>query len=94
MSRRKNGPDLDSKLLAAIRALAEADASLPEVIMLAAHGTATRTDRAIRPEKPVPMEEGCGFVMKVRLYGPDGHSARPAAKTPQAPSALPPRLDR
>jgi hypothetical protein len=94
MSRRKNGPDLDSKLLAAIRALAEADASLPEVIMLAAHGTATRTDRAIRPEKPVQMEEGCGFVMKVRLYGPDGHSARPAAKTPQAPSALPPRLDR
>ena len=71
MSRRKNGPDLDSKLLAAIRALAEADASLPEVIMLAAHGTATRTDRAIRPEKPVQMEEGCGFVMKVRLCGAD-----------------------
>jgi hypothetical protein len=39
--------------------------------MLAAHGTATRTDRAIRPEKPVQMEEGCGFVMKVRLCGAD-----------------------
>jgi hypothetical protein len=86
MSRRKNGPDLDSKLLAAIRALAEADASLPEVIVLAANGTATRTDWAIRPEKLVQMEEGCGFVMKVRLCGADGSSARPAAKTPRAPS--------
>jgi hypothetical protein len=67
MSRRKNGPDLDSKLLAAIRALAEANASLPEVIVLAANETATRTDWAIRQEKPFRMEEGCGFVMKVRL---------------------------
>jgi hypothetical protein len=71
MSRRKNGPDLDNKLLAAIRALAEADASLPEVIVLAANGTVTRTDWAMRPEKPVQMEEGCGFVMKVRLCGAD-----------------------
>jgi len=86
MSRRKNGPDLDSKLLAAIRALAEANASLPEVIVLAAHGTVMRADWAIRPEKPVQLEEGCGFVMKVRLCGADGSSARPAAKMPQAPS--------
>jgi hypothetical protein len=86
MSRRKNGPDLDSKLLAAIRALAEADASLPEVIVLAANGTVTRTDWAMRPEKPLQLEEGCGFVMKVRLGGADGYSARPAAKTPRAPS--------
>jgi hypothetical protein len=71
MSRRKNGPDLDSKLLAAIRALAEVNASLPEVIVLAASGTATRTDWANRPEKPFQMEEGCGFVMKVRLCGAD-----------------------
>jgi hypothetical protein len=86
MSRRKNGPDLDNKLLAAIRALAEVNASLPEVIVLAASGTATRTDWASRPEKPAQMEEGCSFVMKVRLCGPDGSSARPAAKMPQAPS--------
>jgi hypothetical protein len=97
MSRRKNGPDLDSKLLAAIRVLAEANASLPEVIVLAANGTATRTDWAIRPEKPVQMEEGCGFVMKVRLCGADGYSARPAAKMPRAqsgPTAAPRSLRR
>jgi hypothetical protein len=86
MSRRKNSPDLDSELLAAIRALAEANASLPEVIVLAANGTAMRAGWAIRPEKPIQMEEGCGFVMKVRLCGADGHSAEPAAKTPRAPS--------
>jgi hypothetical protein len=86
MSRRKNGPDLDSQLLAAIRALAEANASLPEVIVLAANGTATRTNWPIRPEKPVQMEEGCGFIMKVRLCGADGYSAGPAAKMQRAPS--------
>jgi hypothetical protein len=89
MSRPKNGPDLDSKLLAAIRALAEANASLPEVIVLATNGTAMRADWAIGPEKPVQMEEGCGFIMKVRLRGADGHSAGPAAKTPRAPSGPP-----
>jgi hypothetical protein len=52
MSRSKNGPDLDSKLLAAIRALAEANASLPEVIVLATNGTAMRADWAIGPENP------------------------------------------
>jgi hypothetical protein len=67
MSRRTNGPDLESELLAAIRALAETNASLPEVIVLAVNGTAMRADWAIRPEKPFRMEEGCGFVMKVRL---------------------------
>ena len=71
MSRRKNGSDLDSKLLAAIRALAEANASLPEVIVLAANGTAMRAHWAIRPENHLQMEEGCGFVMKVRLCGAD-----------------------
>jgi hypothetical protein len=86
MSRPKNGPDLDSKLLAAIRALAEANASLPEVIVLAANGTAMRADWAIRPENRFQMEEGCGFIMKVRLCGADGYSTRPAAKTPRAPS--------
>jgi hypothetical protein len=90
MSRRKNGPDLDSKLLAAIRALAEANASLPEVIVLAANGTAMLADWTIRAEKPVQMEEGCGFIMKVRLCSEDGYSARPAAKTPRAPSGLRP----
>jgi hypothetical protein len=96
MSRPKNGPDLDSKLLAAIRALAEANASLPEVIVLATNGTAMRADWAIGPEKPVQMEEGCGFIMKVRLRGADGHSARPAPKTPRAPSGPPaaPRAQR
>jgi hypothetical protein len=86
MSRRKNSPDLDSQLLATVRALAEANLSLPEVIVLAANGAAMRADWAIRPEKPVQMEEGCGFVMKVRLCGADSYSARPAAKMPRAPS--------
>jgi hypothetical protein len=69
MSRRKNGPDLDSQLLAAIRALAEANASLREVIGLAANRPAMRADWAIRPENPFPLEEGCGFIMKVHLCG-------------------------
>jgi hypothetical protein len=86
MSRRKNSPDLDSKRLAAIRALAEANASLREVIALAANRTAMRADWATRPQTPFRMEEGCGFIMKVRLCGADGYPARAAAKTPRAPS--------
>jgi hypothetical protein len=85
MSRRKNGPDLDNQLLAAVRALAEANASLREVIALAANRTAMRADWATRPQTPFQMEEGCGFIMKVRLCGADGHPARPTAKTPRAP---------
>ena len=67
MSRLKNGPDLDSELLAAIRALAKANAGLCKVIMLAADRAAMRANRAIWPRNSLQMEEGCGFVMKVRL---------------------------
>src|ERR1700722_7130704 len=86
MSRRKNGSDLDSKLLSAIRALAEANASLPEVIVLAANGPAMRAHWAIRPENRFQTEEGCGFIMKVGVCGAAGYPARPAAKMPRAPS--------
>jgi hypothetical protein len=71
MSERTNEPHLENKLLAAIRALAEANASLREVIVLAANGTATRAHSAIRPQNRFQMEEGCGFVMKIRLRRAD-----------------------
>ena len=71
MSRRKNAPCLDSQLHAAIRALAEANASLREVIGLAANRTAMRANWPIRPQNPFQMEEGCGFIMKVRLCAAD-----------------------
>jgi hypothetical protein len=67
MRRLKNRPDPDRELLAAIRALAKANAGLSKVIMFAAHRAAMRANRAIRPQNSFQMEEGCGFVMKVRL---------------------------
>jgi hypothetical protein len=57
------------QLLAAIRALAEANASLREVLGLAAKKPAMRADWAIRPQNPFQLEEGCDFIMKVRLCG-------------------------
>jgi hypothetical protein len=71
MSRRKNASCLDSQLHAAIRDLAEANASLREVIGLATNRTAMRANRPIRPQNFFPMEEGCGFIMKVRLCAAD-----------------------
>jgi hypothetical protein len=71
MSRRKNAPCLDSQLHAAIRALAEANASLREIIGLAANRTAMRANWPVRPQNPFQMEEGCGFIMKVRLCAAD-----------------------
>jgi hypothetical protein len=71
MSRRKNGLYLDSQPLAAIRALAEANASLREFIALATSRTAMRAHWATRPQNPFQIEEGCGFIMTVRLCGAD-----------------------
>lgn len=76
MSQRKNGPYLDREPLAAIRALAEANASLREIIALAANRTAMRAEQAPKPQNPLRMEEGCGFIMKVRLCGADAMFAR------------------
>jgi hypothetical protein len=67
MSRGKNGPCLDLQPLEAIRALAEASASLCDFIALAASRTAMRAEQAPKPQ--LRMEEGCGFIMKVRLVG-------------------------
>jgi hypothetical protein len=71
MSRRKNGPGLDRQPLEAIRALADANASLCDFIALAANRTAIRADWDPRPQNPLRMEEGCSFIMKVRLRSAD-----------------------
>ncbi len=90
MSRRKN-----MRLFAAIRVIAQADASLPEVITLAANGAATRAAWAIRPQQRLEMEEGCSFIMKVRLCDrddapaiPPGFGAKPA-RGAERPAAAP-----
>jgi hypothetical protein len=48
-------------LLAAIRALAKANAGLGKVIVLAADRAAMRADRAVRPQNAFQMGEGGGF---------------------------------
>lgn len=62
MSQRKNGPYLDREPLAAIRALAEANASLREIIGLAANRTAMRANWPIRPQNPFQMEKAAASL--------------------------------
>jgi len=73
MSRLEDSPDFDRELLAAVRALFEANPRLAKVIVLAADRTAMRANRTVRPQNALQMGEGHGFVMKVRLRE-DGHS--------------------
>lgn len=67
MRRLKNSADLHSELLAAVRALAEAEAGLPKVVMLPRDGAAMRANRAVGPQDALEMRKGGGFVVEVGL---------------------------
>jgi hypothetical protein len=68
----ENRADLHSELLAAVGALAKANARLAEVVVLSRDGAAMRADRAFRPQNALKMGKSGGFVVKV-WFRQNGH---------------------
>jgi hypothetical protein len=66
MGRLENRADFHRELLAAIGALAKANAGFAQVIMFAAYRTAMRANWAFRPQNTFEMSESGAFIIKVR----------------------------
>jgi hypothetical protein len=61
----ENRANLHRELLAAIRALAKANAGFAQIIMFAAYRAAMRANWAIWPQNAFKMSESGAFIMKV-----------------------------